>query len=94
MKTIKIYKRTVLERTGFKKYPYKEVEQVTIILDGKAQSNHNEDINNPRLKVKFDLVLNTRKKADLESYINGLGRTESNLWQKARLSELLEKAGK
>lgn len=91
MKTIKIYKRTILEKTGYKKHPYKEVEQVTIFFDGKAQSNHNEDINNPRLKVKFDLVFNTRKKADLKNYIDGLGRTKSHLWQKVILCDLLEK---
>ena len=35
MKTITIYKRSILERTGFKKWPYREADQITILFDDK-----------------------------------------------------------
>ena len=53
MKTITIYSRKVLERTGFRQYPYKEVKQVTIDYDGKRYENHSEKIDNPRLKLNL-----------------------------------------
>ena len=39
MKTIKIYKRNVTVRIGYKKYPYKEVTEYIIVYDGKVYSN-------------------------------------------------------
>lgn len=35
MKQVKIYTRNILERTGFKKYPYKEVKQISIFVGKK-----------------------------------------------------------
>lgn len=54
MKTITIYKRSILERTGFKKWRYKEVDQITIFYNGEEIKNHYEKIDNPRLKIKID----------------------------------------
>ena len=88
MKTLRVYKRTILERTGFKKYPYKQVDQITITYDDRIAGNHFEDINNPRLKIKFELVLETRNKKVLEKYINSLGQTESDKWQKSIFKQL------
>lgn len=47
MRTIKIFKRSILERTGYKKYPYKEAVQITILHAGREFKNHLEDIENP-----------------------------------------------
>ena len=78
MKTLKIYKRTILVRTGFKKYPYKSETQYTLIYNGEEFKNHYEDINNKRLKIPFEKVLETRKTADVVSFVDKLGRTESD----------------
>lgn len=61
MKEVKVFKRTILERTGFRKYPYREVTQITVIYGGKKfASNHSESIDNKRLKKPFELTMKTR----------------------------------
>lgn len=90
MKTILIYKRSILERTGFKKWPYREVDQITILYKGEEIKNHYESINNPRLKIKFQEVLKTRSKKALENYINKLSNRDVDKWQKSVLKEILE----
>lgn len=90
MKTILIYKRSILERTGFKKWRYKEVDQITILFDDKEIKNHYEKIDNPRLKIKFQEVLKTRSKKELEKYINKLSNRDVDKWQKSILKEILE----
>ena len=90
MKTITIYTRKVLQRTGFRQYPYKEAKQVSIIYDGKLYENHSEKIDNPRLKIKFNVELQTRSKKVLEAYINGLSRTNTDKWIKEQLNNIME----
>ena len=89
MKTLTIYKRTITERTQYRQYRFKETEQVTIVYGDKFYQNHNEDITNPRLRVKFQKVLTTRRKDTMQSYINTLGRSNADKWQKSIL-EILE----
>lgn len=91
MKNIKVYKRSVLERTKFKKWRYKEVEEISIFHDGVEYSNHLQNINNPRLKVPFIKVLDTRKRKDIEILISRLGRKESDLFLKSELNKILLK---
>ena len=90
MKQITIYTRKVLQRTGFKQYPYKEVKQVSIIYNGKMYENHGEKIDNPRLKIKFNVELQTRSKKALQGYINSLSRTNTDKWIKDQLSKIME----
>ena len=90
MKTITIYSRKVLERTGYRQYPYKEVKQVTIIYDGKEYKNHTEKLDNPRLKIKFNVELQTRSKKVLEGYINSLSRTNTDKWIRDQLNSIME----
>ena len=90
MKQLTIYSRKVLQRTGFRQYPYKEVKQVSIFYDGNEYKNHGEKIDNARLKVKFNIELQTRSKKALETYINKLSRTNTDKWIKEELSKLLE----
>lgn len=90
MKQITIYTRKVLQRTGFRAYPYKEVKQVSIIYGGKLYENHSEKIDNPRLKIKFNIELQTRSKKALQGYINGLSRTNTDKWINEQLTKLLE----
>lgn len=90
MKTITIYTRKVLQRTGFRAYPYKEVKQVSIVYDGEEIKNHGEKIDNARLKVKFNVELQTRSKKELETYINGLSRTNTDKWIRDQLNKIME----
>lgn len=91
MKTIKVYKRTVLERTGYRKYPYKEATQISIFYDGKEFKNHDEKIDNPRLKVNFKEVLYTRSEKAVCEFVENLGRTEAEKFAKATINKILEK---
>lgn len=95
MKKITIYERTIKERTGFKKYPFKAVDQVIIIYEGeKIKNNHYEDETNERLKVKFIKKFETRKKEDLKKYIENLPRTASGKFKKEELTKILESLNK
>lgn len=90
MKNLMIYKRTILERTGYRKYPYREEEQISIFYGKKLiATNHFVDINNKRLRVGFMQVLNTRSKKALEEYIKKLGRNSFDIFQKRELQKLL-----
>lgn len=90
MKTITIYSRKVLERTGFRQYPYKEVKQVSIIYGGNEYKNHCEKVGNARLKIKFNVELQTRSKKELDAYINKLSRTNTDKWIKDQLNNIME----
>ena len=90
MKTITIYSRKILERTGFRQYPYKESKQVSIVYGGKLYENHSEKIDNPRLKVKFNVELQTRSKKALQGYINSLSRTNTDKWINEQLTKIME----
>lgn len=92
MKTIKVYTRLILVRTGFKKFPYKEVKEYSIFYDGEEFRNHNYEVNDHRLKKPFSIDLKTRSKKDVIDYIGFLqqSRTKSN---KEIISKLLEIIG-
>ena len=89
MKTLLIYTRKVLERTGYKKHPYKEVNQVIIQYDGMNYSNCSEELDNPRLKIKFNLDLKTRSLKKINEYLKGLGMTDSDKFIKKTIKESL-----
>lgn len=88
MKTIKIYKRTILERTGYRAHHYKNVEQVSIFYDGKEHRNHSEYIENSRLRVRFVEVLNTRSPKKLKEYYSKLGRSFSDQFEKRVIDDI------
>ena len=90
MNTLTIYKRTILERTGFKKYPYKEVEQISIFYNGKEIKNHDEKIDNPRLKVKFEKIFESRNEKEFESFINIKGWSKTTMFIRNALYEVLK----
>ena len=89
MKTLTIYTREILERTGFRKYPYKEVTQVTILYDNKEFKNHSEDISNSRLKIPFNKVIETRSSKVLNDYLNRLHNTTSDKFIKNTINSLI-----
>lgn len=79
MKRITIYKREVLERTGFRKYPYKDVTQYIIFYGGKkVLANCSESIENPRLKIKFNKFYESRSWIKLNLLRNSLAKKRDN----------------
>jgi hypothetical protein len=90
MKTLKIYERTITERTGYKKFAFKVNKQISILYDNKEYKNHYENINNSKLRVKFNLVLGTRNRKEIENYYNQLGRTNVEKWLKNNIQNIME----
>mgnify|MGYP004459288895 CR=1 FL=1 len=90
MKTIKIYERTILERTGFKKHPFKEVTQYIICYNGEIMRNgHIADYDNENLKVPFKCVLSTRNKDNLFAFFRTLRRTNADEWLKMKINFIM-----
>lgn len=90
MKKIEIWERTILERTGFKKYPFKEVTQYIICYNGeKLQNGHIEDYNDKNLKVPFKCVLSTRNKDNLFAFYRTLRRTNADEWLKMKINFIM-----
>lgn len=85
MKQVKIYSRTILEKTGFKKFPYKEVKQISLFIGEKEIKNHFEEIENPRLKKPFELILKTTSKNKINKFIEKLSQTNDDKWLKEKL---------
>lgn len=94
MRTLTIYKRTILERTRYKSHRYKECEQTTIIFGGETYRNHDVDLDNPRLKVKFEIVLETNNEESVERYIESLGKSNNDKWEKEVLKQILDDENK
>lgn len=74
MKTLTIKTRKVLERTGYKKYPFKEILQFKVTYGNVEVANAKVD--ETKIKIPFAVVLKTRSKKELENYIARLGRTD------------------
>ena len=73
MKTLAIYQREVLERTGFKKWPFKKVSQFVIYYGGKKiLSNCHVNIDDSDLRVKFERVYNSRSFIKFNLLLNDL----------------------
>lgn len=90
MKTVRIYERTVKERTRFKNYRFKDVTQCVIVHDNKVhKSDSSVDMENKKLRVPFRKVLETRSKKELEAYCNRLGKSESDKFKKSILKKLI-----
>ena len=80
MKTLTIYKREVLEETGSKDrhYRFRVATQFSIYYDGCLYTNHDEDVNNPLLRIKFKKILETRSKKAVNEFVSSLGRTNAD----------------
>lgn len=89
MKTLSIYQRTVLERTQYRKWRYKQVEEVIISYDGKEYKNCYTDLNNPKLKIKFNKVFESRSIKELEKYLSKLGKTDSDKFIKNTIEKVV-----
>lgn len=89
MKTIKIYKRNLTVRIGYRKYPYKEATEYIVNYDGKYYSNCLPELSNTRLIVKFECVFETRTFDRLKEYRMKLGYSEADKWLKAKIDEII-----
>lgn len=79
MKTLTIYKREVLERTGFRKYPYRNVTQWVIYYGGKRRlANTAQEVDNPILRVQFNKYLETRSSAKFDNLRKSLSKKRDN----------------
>lgn len=79
MKTLAIYKREVLERTGFRKYPYRNVTQWVIYYGGKRRlANTAQEVDNPMLRVQFNKYLETRSSAKFDNLRKSLSKKRDN----------------
>ena len=92
MKTLTIHARTVLTRTGYRAHPYREALQYVVSYDGREYRNgHAEHVENPRLRVPFRLVLNTRSEKDVGSFLKKLGRSKADKWLSALLLDIMDR---
>ena len=77
MKTLTIYKREVEERTGFN---FKLVPQFVIYYGGKKiLSNCRVNIDDPRLRTKFEKVYESRSFVKFNLLLNDLFKRRDNL---------------
>ena len=89
MKTIKIYKRNVMVRTEYKKYPYKEVTEYIVKYDDREYSNCLSELSNTRLRIKFQCVFETRTLDRLKDYRMELGYSDADKWLKYKIDEII-----
>lgn len=89
-KTLKIYERTILNRTygGY----YKPQVQTTIIYNNIVFKNHCVYINNPKLRVKFNLKFESRNKNDIRDYYYKIfnSKTDNDKFVKSVLEKILD----
>lgn len=91
MKTLTIHSRTILERTGYRAHPYREALQYVVSYDNREYRNgHAESVENPRLRVPFRLILQTRSKDVITAFAAKLGRKDAEKWLSALLGDLCE----
>lgn len=102
MKTLTIHARYVLRKTGYRESSgedeaqylgiYRESTQYVVTYDGREYRNgHAEHVENPRLRVPFRLVLETRSKADIKRFAERLGRTNAEKWLSALLLDIMDR---
>lgn len=92
MKKIKVLKREVTERTGYKKFPFARSTQYIICYDGKKVANAYGVIDNPNLKINFYPVLDSGNKKVVADFFNHLGRTNEDKWLKQELLKIIDSA--
>ena len=79
MMKVAIYKREILVRTGFRKYPYQKETQFIIYYGGrKVLANCLEDKDNPNLRTKFENIYESKSSRKLSLLSNELSRKRDN----------------
>lgn len=93
MKTLTIYTRTILQKTGYrnKMYAYKQEKQFIVYYDNQEYKNHNQSIDNTKLKVPFKMVLQTRSLKKINEYKNELRKNYEDQKLKETIENILRK---
>ena len=79
MRKVTIYKREILVRTGFRKYPYRKETQFIIYHGGrKVLANCSESIDNPNLRIKFEKIYESKSLPKLTLLSNELSKKRDN----------------
>lgn len=74
MKTLKIYKREIIERTQFKNYRFKQARQFVVYLGDEVvytSKPFDNFVTNKRAKNHGSLILETRSPKLAKSYFSG-----------------------
>ena len=87
MKTVKIYGREVMVRTGYRAYPYKAEQHFIVVFEGKKVSNCYETLDDKNLRIHFGLKLKTRSTIVVEDFVKKLGNKDDEKWLKKVLKE-------
>lgn len=90
MKTLRIYKREILERTQFRDWRYKQVTEYIIQYDGREVKNCDTKLDNPKLRIPFENIFSSRSAVELNKFISNLSRCQCDIWLKDSLKNLLE----
>lgn len=91
MKKVIIYKREILERTGYKAHPFKKVVQYVIYFNDEIiRNNHDESIDNPKLKIPFYQIKASGNKKDLIKFCKGLSKTTADKWLNMIIQSLIK----
>ena len=88
MKTIKIEERKILARTNWRDWRYCEVIQYRVSLGGKIVYCDLDEKEQKRAKIPFRTTLETRKKDDLNHYLDAKGNRSND---GKRIHEIVEK---
>lgn len=90
MKTLTIYQRTILERTGYRKHPYAEKTETLIYY----ATRRTPSMDYPNYRVQFHKVFESRSLKSLEAFLDKIpNRTNAQKDMKAQVSALLLKEG-
>lgn len=89
MRRIQIYRREVLERTGFRDYPFKKkVEYIISLSTDTIRNGHYRNYNDKNLKIPFKLVLDTRKHSELSDFVGTLTNCNDDKWLKVQIAKM------
>lgn len=90
MKTLKIYSRIISEKSNLGRF-YNKVTQYIVVYDGNEFKNeHSMELNNPRLRVPFNLLLKTQNKTVIKEFASKLSKySNSDKWLRKTLTEII-----
>lgn len=92
MKQVKIYFRSVITRTKWRNYRWKEEKQYVVEYDGKTYANCDARPTDERLKKPFEVIYNSTLKRQLKNYIIHCicAHDSATTWLKDTLIKILE----
>lgn len=90
MKKVKIYTRTITTRTGYKKFQYQSHKQAIIKWNNEIYTSFpNYKVDVSKIRIPFELELDSGNKKVIISYCKTLGRTSADKFIKDFLKKIL-----